>query len=393
MEYQDISYRPQVIEEYDDDVDSRVLINSIHEPTTKVSPYTHKELDFNHVLGKTDNKTLQRFSKQIKALQQAIAAGNMQRFLTIIKSINEFAIKDTSITEYLQCLLDPIRHTSYVPTVFKSKAVLVKVTNEFILSSNLAISVHVACGMTPPTGYAILSNVLNNGATPDTLYTNYVPQGTALPNYYSATMLVACMLTVETEASDLNAQGIVYSTSYYDPTLTFVNVQAAPSAYSVPASYTNGYYKYTGQLKEGAYALYVPPTDNYNTYSAIGATPQGPGLSALVLGSANQPIRFTVTTVLQCKPTVGNIPYLGGQAAKPGKPINTFDLGSVLDARSHLVTNSLKYYKEKGGVLRGQEILTTITDIPGVEDDDFWTDLKKVGLLALDFAPKLFNSL
>jgi len=346
------------------------------------------------------------FKNNMKLLMEAGAQGDLQKSIMCINRISKKFVKDTSLTDYLSCLLSPDKFTHPLPTTFKTRHVLVKVTHEFTVASANVISIHWNVGMlntyfVSPTNNAsnnVFVNSTLNGTAPDIAVTNYTPRGFPMPvGFFSSMIPVAAMMKISPEGSYDGEMGRVYVASVQDETVAIEN-PATYAPYTVPSGYVNQYTHYEGHPLHGAQAIMLPPSEKFMTYQPIVTTSaasqlNGALLTALLVGTAGVSHCVTMTQVLMCKPLPQQTTWLGSNIARPGKTPSCFDLGSISNDYPHLLAGPL--YGNSGSISnsnnRVKDINEAVMNIPGVEDDDFWTGMVKTGLLALNAIPTLID--
>jgi len=333
------------------------------------------------------------FKNYVHALMKASEAGDTTKVIYYVNKLYTKFSKDTSMTDYLMCLFRPDMFYAPMPTIFKSKQVLVPFTQEVTLQSNAAISIHWNVGMwNSANANNIYTNIVNNGNIPDVTAADYIAAGSQLPNYYGSLLPVAAILKITPEGNDFNENGRIYITSTFDETVR-IETPISYSNYTVPGGYVNQFYKYAGHPKKGAFAIYFPQTDRMMTYQQIVGTSaasllNGALLETLMVGTANVPLVASFSIVCMMKPLPLQTPYLGVNTAKPGKPPQAFDLGSVAGDHPQLICGSLDSLERPE---RLREVNEAIMNIPGIETDDFWTGLAKLGLIALNAVPQIIE--
>jgi hypothetical protein len=354
----------------------------------------HVEPVKNHKLSFWEQEGVpQNFKNAALALQNYLNDGDLTMTIRTINLIMKKFVKDTSITDYLTALFDCRKFVYPMPTIMRMKHILVPFTQELTLASNAAISLHINVGMWNATnGNNIYTNILNNGVAPDVTALDYVSRGIVLPAYYSAAIPVATIMTVTPEGNDFNEAGRLYVTSTYDETVR-IETPITYSNYTIPAGYINQYNNYVGHPLKGAYAIYIPPNDRFMTYQQIVATSaasllNGALLEMLLVGSNNVPIAVTITQLYMFKPLPLQTPFVGVSTSKPGRTPSCFDLGSIAGDYPQLITGSLDSLENPD---RLKTINEAIMNVPGVETDDFWTGMARLGLIALNAVPSIIE--
>jgi len=333
------------------------------------------------------------FKNALKTLKKYMDEGNLEKVLFYINKISSKFSKDTSMTDYLTCLFNCRQFQYALPTIMKTKHILVPFTQELTINSAAAISIHWNIGMWNSTNLNnVYTNIVNNGNVPDINAVDYIPAGVQLPAYYSALIPVAAIMVVTPEGNDFNENGRIYITSTYDETVR-IETPITYSNYTVPAGYVNQYYKYSGHPKKGAFAIYLPPNDRFMTYQQMVATSaasmlNGALLECLMVGTNNVPLAVTMSIVAMMKPLPLQTPFVGINTAKPGKTPSCFDLGGIANEHPGLIAGSLDQLEDPR---RLTEINEAIMNIPGIETDDFWTGLAKLGLIALNAVPQIIE--
>jgi len=399
-------------EDYENDLlyDKRVIGDanidvSVIQPTKKLVHSSLKDRPRAKVLENVKNDKIvthnfwklegvpSEFKNYAKLLEDAIRRGDLTKTLFFVSKVNTKFTKDTSMTDYLLTLFAPHLFQAAIPTMMKTKHILVPFTQEITLSSLNAISIHWNVGMwNAANGQNIYTNVINNGSVADITPVDYVVAGINLPNYYSAMIPVAAIMTITPEGNDFNENGRIYITSTYDESVR-METPITYSNYTIPAGYVNQYYKYIGHPKRGAFAIFLPPNDRFMTYQQLANTSatsslNGALIEALIIGSNNVPVAVTMTTVFMFKPLPLQVPFVGVNTAKPGKTPNCFDLGSIAGDYPHLITGNLSTLEDTNRI---KEINEAIMNVPGIEADDFWTGLAKLGAIALNAIPSIIE--
>jgi hypothetical protein len=316
----------------------------------------------------------------LKYLSDYITSGDIAMSLHYIRKIDAKMIKDTSLIDYLRCLLTPTQFVSPLPMSIRTKHVLVSYTYEVTLSSAAAISIHWNVGALNSTSpNNVLTNIVNNGVIPDAVAVNYINNGFVLPaGLYTSICPVAACLQVEAEGNDFNENGRIYITSTADDTVN-TGAPATYSAYTVPTGYTNQMTKSISHIRKGGFALYTPANERFTTFQQITPTSNlsllnGALIEALVIGSNLVPVVASFTTIFMAKPSPLNSAFLGSSVSKPGKPVQIFDLGNIIADSPQLLAGTMDQYRSES---RQSKVDEAILQVPGIETDDWLSALMK----------------